>query len=86
MMAKVQAPPEEDIKLTCSLCGRKEEEIYLCRERAILICPRCQEKYQMQRCPHKHGEHSHILIPGIKNRNEAYIEEALSIENAQKGN
>jgi hypothetical protein len=82
LMAKIKEPPKgEEISLFCSLCGKETDDGYLCRERGIILCPKCQDKFSMEHCPHVHGEHKHIKWPGIKDRNIECMDEVIRISN-----
>jgi RNA polymerase-binding transcription factor DksA len=72
--------PESAKKIYCSQCGKEIKEGFLCRERDLVICIKCQETFKMQFCPNdKMGEHSHIRWPGFDNLNKGYVRNAEEV-------
>ena len=49
---------------SCDICNKECNEGYICEnEQDKLICPKCQDKWNMLRCKHdKKGEHRHIKV------------------------
>lgn len=84
LLAKTQMPKEEEIDIFCTKCLKCIDEGYYCRERELILCNNCQEKHHMERCPHKDGIHMHIKFPGIRNRNEHYMEEIAELSKKQR--
>lgn len=47
---KLSDLPDENIKIVCGLCGKEIEEGYKCEASNLLLCQKCQDKFDMKRC------------------------------------
>ena len=66
--------PEENIKFKCSLCSEIVDYGYFCEARDMFLCEKCQDGFNMSKCPHdKRGEHFHIRIPGYEGNNKELV-------------
>ena len=73
--------PEDNMIIVCSLCKQEIEEGFLCRERQLVLCVDCQDKFEMSKCPHdKFKEHLHIRWPGWGDQNKDFIRQVKSIQ------
>jgi len=73
--------PEDNMIIVCSLCKQEIEEGFLCRERQLVLCIKCQETFEMSKCPHdKFKEHLHIRWPGWGDQNKDFIRQVKSIQ------
>ena len=66
--------PDDALVLKCTQCGEIVEYGFLCEERNLFLCQKCQDNFNVNKCPHdKFGEHSHIRIPdfnGVTDKNK----------------
>lgn len=52
--------PEENIKVICGLCSAEITEGFKCPSTGLILCSKCQENYDMSRCPKDaSGQHEH---------------------------
>ena len=61
--------PEDSLIVKCSQCSKEIEEGFVCLEREMVLCNKCQETFRMDRCPHNNfNEHMHIKWTRIQNQ------------------
>jgi hypothetical protein len=68
--ATIKDAPDESLILICSLCSKKVEFGYLCRERNKFVCPDCEKDWDC-----KVGEdHEHIRLPAYDLENDKKVD------------